>query len=219
MMHSFLATHRAELMRRCADKVAQRPLRRGSDFQRGSGVAVFIEQLQRTLEAEERHQPKESLRISGAAGGDALAVSEMGASATQHGRQLLELGFTVDQVVHGYGDLCQALTDLAFELDAPFAVGEFRTLNRCLDNAIASAVTAFSHSRDACVAAQTQAHASEQHAALFAGMRNALATATYAAAALELGNLPLSGSTGSILKRSLASLRSQLGEPPAAEPP
>jgi len=51
--------------------------------------------------AEERHQPTESLRISGAAGGDALAMSEMGASATQHGKQLLELGFTVDQVVHG----------------------------------------------------------------------------------------------------------------------
>ena len=50
------------------------------------------------------------------------------------------LGYTADQVVHDYGDLCQAITDLAFERDAPFAVDEFRTLNRCLDNAIADAV-------------------------------------------------------------------------------
>jgi hypothetical protein len=211
MMSSFLAEHRDELMRRCAHKVAQRTLRRGSDVQRGSGIAIFIEQLQRTLEAEERHQPTESLRISGAAGGDALALSEMGASATQHGRQLLELGFTVDQVVHGYGDLCQSVTDLAFELDAPFAVSEFRTLNRCLDNAIASAVTAFSAQREASLAAQSQANASEQTEALFHSLRSSLATASYAAAALELGNLPISGSTGGVLKNSLAALRSKLG--------
>jgi hypothetical protein len=46
-------------------------------------------------------------------------------SATAHGKELLHLGYTVDQVVHDYGDLCQAITDLAFERDAPFAVGEF----------------------------------------------------------------------------------------------
>jgi hypothetical protein len=219
MMSSFLAVHRDELMQRCAAKVAKRALHRGTDLQRGSGIAIFIAQLQRTLEAEERDQPTESLRISGSAGGDATAASEMGASATQYGNQLLELGFSVDQVVHGYGDLCQAVTDLALELDAPFAVNEFRTLNRCLDNAIASAVTAFSHSREACVAAQTQAHASEQHLAMFHSMRNALATASYAATALETGNLPISGSTGSILKRSLATLRRQLGESHTEEPP
>ena len=43
-------------------------------------------------------------------------------------------------------------------------------------------------------------------------MRSSLATATYAATALELGNLPMSGSTGFILKRSLQSMRAQLGE-------
>ena len=75
-------------------------------------------------------------------------MSVMGASATAHGKQLLELGYTVDQVVHDYGDICQAITDLAVERDAPFSVNEFRTLNRCLDNAIADAVTEFSARRD-----------------------------------------------------------------------
>jgi hypothetical protein len=36
-----------------------------------------------------------------------------------HGRALLDLGFNVSQVVHDYGDLCQAITDLAYERDAP----------------------------------------------------------------------------------------------------
>ncbi len=40
----------------------------------------------------------------------------------------MELGFSVDQVVHDYGDLCQAITDLAVERDAPFSVDQFRTL-------------------------------------------------------------------------------------------
>ena len=219
MMSSFLAVHRDDLIRRCAAKVAQRPLRAGTEAQLGSGIRLFIAQLQRTLEAEERHQPLESLRISGAPGGDALALSEMGVSAMQHGKQLLELGFSVDQVVHGYGDLCQAVTDLAFELDAPFAVTEFRTLNRCLDNAIASAVTAFSARRDASMAASTQAHAdaSERAEAVFHSLRSSLAAATYAVAALELGNLPISGATGALLKRSLAALRSKLGGPTLEE--
>ena len=212
MMSSFLAVHRDDLIRRCAAKVAQRPLRAGTEAQLGSGIRLFIAQLQRTLEAEERHQPLESLRISGAPGGDALALSEMGVSAMHHGKQLLELGFSVDQVVHGYGDLCQAVTDLAFELDAPFAVTEFRTLNRCLDNAIASAVTAFSTARDAS-AAQTQAHANERMEALHDAMRSSLAMASYAVAALELGNLPMSGATGAVLKKSLGDLRRKLGGP------
>jgi hypothetical protein len=64
----------------------------------------------------------------------------MTVSAGAHGKKLLELGYTVDQVVHDYGDLCQAITGLSVERDAPFAIHEFQTLNRCLDNSIADAV-------------------------------------------------------------------------------
>lgn len=219
MMSSFLAAHREELIRRCAHKVAERPMRRATDAQLRNGIPLFLAQLQRTLEAEETHQPMESLRISGPPGGDALFVSEMGISASAHGKQLLALGFAVDQVVHDYGDLCQAITDLAFELEAPFAVQEFRTLNRCLDNGIASAVTAFSMQRDLSLAEEKQAQDSERADALRQSLRSSLATATYAATALELGNLPLSGSTGSILKHSLAAMTKQLGGPPLPEDP
>ena len=60
-----------------------------------------------------------------------------------HGRELRLQGFTVSQVVHDYGDVCQSITDLAMERDAPISVDDFRTLNRCLDDAIASAVTEY----------------------------------------------------------------------------
>lgn len=213
MLSGFLAVHREELIARCAAKVAMRPLRQATELQLRNGIPMFLAQLQRTLEAEERHEALESLRISGPAGGEAAVVSEMGAAATVHGTQLLDLGFSVDQVVHDYGDLCQAITDLAFEIDAPFAVHEFRTLNRCLDNSIASAVSAFSAQRDLHVAAEMQAQATERIEALLHSLRSSLATATYAVAAMELGNLPVAGSTGSILKRSLASMTKQVGGP------
>lgn len=217
MMSGFLATHREELLRRCAQKVSERPMRLATKAQVRNGIPLFLAQLQRTLEAEEQLQPLESLRISGPPGGDALFVSEMGVSASAHGKELLGLGFSVDQVVHDYGDLCQAITDLAFELDAPFAVHEFRTLNRCLDNGIASAVAAFSSHRDLSQAAQREVEAYEQREGLRQSLRSSLATATYAVAALEIGNLPVSGSTGSILKRSLAAMTRQVGGPTLEE--
>ena len=211
MMHLFLQNHRDELVERCIRKVALRPRRDATPDQLKNGVPIFIQQLQHTLEAEEQGHPDESLRISGSSGGTltghAGALTEMGVSATAHGRQLLDLGFSVDQVVHDYGDLCQAITELAVELNAPFGVNEFRTLNRCLDNAIADAVSAFSTERDAAIAMAHEIMTNERLGFLVHELRNSLSTAMLAAAALELGNLPLSGATGSVLKRSLQALK------------
>jgi hypothetical protein len=119
MMHAFLTNNHAELIARCKAKVAARPRRSASEVQLSNGIPMFLDQLIRTLRAEEAGAYEESIGISGASGGDGLAVSEIGVSAAAHGASLLGLGYTVDQVVHDYGDLCQAITDLAFERDAP----------------------------------------------------------------------------------------------------
>lgn len=206
-MHTFLTNNRDELIARCKLKVACRPRRSATDQQLANGVPLFIDQLIRTLEAEEADEPAESIRISGPSGGDGLALSEIGVSATAHGKQLLELGYSVDQVVHDYGDLCQAITELAFERDAPFAISEFRTLNRCLDNAIADAVTEFSAQRDTSMARRHDSDANRRLGFMIHELRNALSTATYAFRALELGNMTVSGATGAVLNRSLSALR------------
>ena len=62
-------------------------------------------------------------------------TDDIGNSAKKHGHDLLTQGFTVEQVVHDYGDVCQSITDLAVELEASISTDDFRTLNRCLDNA------------------------------------------------------------------------------------
>ena len=140
LMHRFIANNRKTLIERCAQMVARRPLRAATNEQLKNGVPMFLTQLERTLVAEEEGALQQSRAISGEAGGaDAEAVFEIGISAAAHGAELLRLGYTVDQVVHDYGDLCQAITELALQRDAPMGVDEFRTLNRCLDNAIADA--------------------------------------------------------------------------------
>lgn len=205
MMHEFLANNRAELERRCREKVAQRPGRSASSEQLENGVPIFLGQLIRTLRIEQSPDPAASNAISGPAGGP-LTLSEVGASATQHGKDLLEMGYTVDEVVHDYGDLCQAITDLAVERDAPFHIHEFRTLNRCLDNAIADAVNEFSYQKELITADKYARESKERVGMLAHELRNILGTATLAFSAAKAGNLNLSGATGSILDRSLTAL-------------
>jgi signal transduction histidine kinase len=207
MMHAFLANNRAELIERCKAKVARRPTRAATPEQLRNGIPIFLDQLERTLRAEEGGEAIESMRISGTSGGGASSLSEMGVSATAHGRELLALGFSIDQVVHDYGDLCQAIADLAVERDAPFGVHEFRTLNRCLDNAIAGAVTEFSFQRDASLAQQQADVFNERLGFLVHELRNALITASLAVAALEQSQLSVSGATGGVLKRCIQNMK------------
>src|SRR5450755_570745 len=120
----------------------------------------------------------ESRRVSGPSDGGKAesALSEIGQTATRHGRELLQHGYTVEQVVHDYGDLCQAITDLAFKLDVPISTDKFRTLNRCLDNGIAVAVTEFNYRRDF-VVADTHTDALNERLGFFAHeLRNRLNT-------------------------------------------
>lgn len=204
-MHEFLINNRRTLIDRCQHRVAQRSHLAPKGELR-HGIPVFLDQLTRTLRAEEEGRASKGLEISGAAGGASSTLSEIGVSATAHGRELLESGFPVDQVVHDYGDLCQTITDLAVERHAAFPIQQFRTLNRCLDNAIAVAVAEFTRLQ----AQQQAADTNEQLGSLVHELRNAAGTATLAFHAIEHGQLPVSGPTGAVLKRSLLALSSLL---------
>jgi hypothetical protein len=207
MLSDFIAEHRDALIVRCAAMVAQRPHRDATPDQLRNGIPLFLGQLYETLQADGSGRALESLRLSGGPGGEHSDVSAIGSGAGDHGRQLSVLGYTVDQVVHDYGDLCQVITALALEEQASISVEEFSTLNRCLDNAIAVAVAAFAGQQ---TMTQLEGAAALDSMQLHE-LKNCLATASYAATALELGNLPISGATGSILKRSLAAMRAHLG--------
>lgn len=207
MLHEFLTSNRGDLIERCRRKVAQRTAPRVTHAELTHGIPLFLDQLIKTLQVEQTSDPMQSRKVSGPAGGGRPVLSEMGAAAALHGRELLQQGFTVDQVVHDYGDLCQAITDLAFERQAPIEIDEFRTLNRCLDNGIADAVTEYAYQRYSVVTSNGGQALNERLGFLAHEMRNHIHTATLAFTAIKAGKVGVTGSTGSVLERSLIGLR------------
>src|ERR1051326_523210 len=100
MLHEFITFHREEIIRRCRGKVPARSVPPPTASEIAHGVPLFLDQL------------ADALRL-GECGG-----TEISSTAVQHGHDLLRQGFTVSQVVHDYGDVCQAITELAVETDA-----------------------------------------------------------------------------------------------------
>ena len=113
------------------------------------------------------------------------------------------MGLTVGQVVHDYGSICQSVTELAEETKFSIAVEEFQTFNRCLDDAIAQAVTAFERDRDhSALTPQAMRVASVAHE-----MRNLLTASLLTYDALASGSVGIHGSTGALLGTSLRRMR------------
>jgi hypothetical protein len=127
MLYELIALDREDIGARTTTRVRARLWPSVSDREIEYGVPLFLTQLSETLRLEATQDPFSS---------DAI-----GSSATRHGAELSAAGCSVAQVVHDYGDICQAITEIAVEQHAPITVEEFHTLNRCLDSAIAEAVT------------------------------------------------------------------------------
>jgi signal transduction histidine kinase len=205
VLQDFLTTNRMVLIDRCRAMVASRSEPNATGSESAHGIPVFLDQLIKTLTIEQTPDPLVNRLPSGDSGG--VAASELAATATLHGRDLFERGFTLEQVVRDYGDVCQAVTNLAYEAGAPIEVDEFRTFNRCLDNAIAAAVTSYAH-RQAAAAAEEDFQAVNSRLGPFAHeLRNYLHTATLAVRAIKAGNVGISGATGAVLDRSLLGMR------------
>ena len=187
-LHEFLVANRAEVLERSRAKIAGRSVPTPTDAELKNGLPLFLDQLIGIL----RDNPED------------LAVhANVGASATLHGGDLLRRGLTVGQVVQDYGSICQSITELASERYLAISAVEFQTFNRCLDEAIAQAVTEYEHQRDRSVGSPRTAHLG----VLADEMRNLLTTAMLTFEALEKGSVGIQGSTGTLLGRSLRRMR------------
>jgi hypothetical protein len=85
--------------------------------------------------------------------------------------------------------VCQSITDLAVEKNAPISTDDFRTLNRCLDDAIAGAVTQFGREQNQSTLDGETARGSERAGFLAHELRNVLNTAIMAFEVLKTGNV------------------------------
>jgi hypothetical protein len=94
---------------------------------------------------------------------------------------------------------------MAVEQKAPIDIDEFRTLNRCLDNAIADAVTA--HGSDHQISLKDDAATLQARLESFAAeQRRLVDIAVKAFSAIKTGNIGLSGATGALLLHALEEL-------------
>jgi signal transduction histidine kinase len=184
MLHDFVVVHRQELIERTRAKVALRSAPRPTERELETGVPLFLDQLAAALRAV---RPSET---------DLKAIGD---SAAIHGGHLLERGFTVSQVVHGYGDVCQAVTELAEETDAPISAGEFHTLNRCLDDAIAEAVTAYTRLREEAMTEEGRVRSG----VLAHELRNRLSAASVGFELIKRGTVASGGSVSALVSSNL----------------
>jgi hypothetical protein len=207
VLHDFLAENHAELIDRCRAKVALRQAPRATPDEIEHGIPLFLGQLTETLRAEHAARAATDSHPACAPDDDEELPSAMRAAATEHGHELRKHGYTVNQVVHGYGDLCQAITELAIQQSASVSPEDFKTLNGCLDNAIASAVTEFSREREELISESESRAMSERLGFLAHELRNFLNTAILSFAAIKSGSVAVNGATSAIVDRSLVGLR------------
>jgi signal transduction histidine kinase len=188
MLLEFIKKNRSELIRRTREKVRSRSAPRATPEEIENGVPLFLTQFVELLAATKAESPR---------------TPAIDTTASRRGGDLLKRGFTIAQVVRDYGDICQAVTELAGEQAKQFATGEFQVLNLCLDNAIAEAVTEYSRQREQNIAGAEV----ERLGFLAHELRNLISTATMAFQVLRGGTVGIAGSTGGVLERSLTGLR------------
>ena len=189
MLHEFIVDQRLAIIERTRLRVKNRTWPSVSADELEHGVPLFLTQLSETLRLESTSSP--------------FPPNDIDHTATRHGAEMLSRGFSVAQVVQDYGDICQVVTELAVETRSPITSAEFQTLNRCLDVAIAGAVT--EHAR---VTRQThQAEEVERLGHTAHEARDFLNTAFLAFHSLKRGDVAINGSTGAMLGRSLMALR------------
>jgi hypothetical protein len=184
MLQEFIAVNRAEIIRRCRAKVETRSEPDRTSAAIDHGVPMFLDQLLDEL----RHGPSAAFDIT--------------KTATRHGHDLRVQGYTVSQVVHDYGDVCQAVTELAVERQAAISIDDFRTLNRCLDDAIAGAVTEYGRERDRSTE-QGDTFEDARREAVARDLLKAIQISKFAFDAIRSGRVGVAGSTGTVLSLGL----------------
>jgi hypothetical protein len=133
MLHDFIEANRAEIEARAARRAGDYGATSGRT-ERDRGIPLFLAQLMTVLSGQPPTTPTAR---------DVLATS-----ATSNGEVQLREGCSVEQVVHAYGDVCQAVTELATEKGVRISTADFKTFNSCLDDATAHAVTEYVDQRE-----------------------------------------------------------------------
>ena len=208
----FLKTNEKVVLSRMEEKSSALAGVRPASEAPGMGLPIFFKQLLHVLE----HAPTEVVHlevdtdgmVKAANDSDEPAIAaaagrpydvEVAKSAGAYGKELQHRGYTLSHVVHAYGAICQSITEIAIEKNAAITTEEFRALNRCLDTAIAGAVTMFHAER-----AEDVTNRETQHLGFLAHeLRNALSIVNTSLRLIKSGTVGFGGSIGQVLDRAL----------------
>lgn len=195
MLHEFLLAERDEILTLCSKKIARLGDSMSSSDEMERGLSVFYDELIEVLRTDTDK--------SGEANNNSIESLHR-AAAERRGKESLKLGYSISQVVHGYGAICQAITEYIQENSSEVASPrEFNRLNFCLDIAIAEAVTEFNRGQ------RENAERDEVQRLGFLAheLRNALTSATLASQLIITGKVGANGSTSRILENAHRRMR------------
>lgn len=202
MLYQFLHDNQEEILDLTQKKTLELAGNRPSSTQMELGLPIFFEQLLDVLlmERQEYHADKldrDTLALIESVGRSSEA--ELTKTAEEHGIELLRLGYTLSHVVHAYGAICQAITELASVKNTKISSNEFHDLNRCLDIAIAGAVTGFANNHKS----QETSREVEHLGFLAHELRNALTSVNIAFQLIKKGTVATGGSTAQLVDKGL----------------
>ena len=189
-LHALISARRDEIVARTRVSAALRSSL-SSDIESDETISRFLDQLSEALRgAPAWSKPMEN-------------------DARAHGGRLSGLGYTVSEVVHSYGDICQAVTQLAAEVDAPIASDDFGAFNHLLDEAIANALVEYEVQQEAAILRK----GTEREISLSLAFQDRLSIAIAASNALTMAAASTNGSMETLLDSSLLGLQILLERP------
>jgi signal transduction histidine kinase len=187
LLYEFLKTNQDAILSLSAQKTRDLAGLRDASEKLNLGLPLFYKQLIAVLEDKLKAKPPDDLLTS----------------AASHGREFLEQGYSLSHVVHAYGAMCQAITELATRMDAHITAEEFKILNGCLDVAIASAVSEYQYLSNQ----RSEDEEVKNLGFLAHELRNALSSATVAHEMIRDGLVGTGGSTSKVLETNLTRMR------------
>ncbi len=198
MLYDFLKQNREAITSICKEKVRADSESKPTSTLLDEGLPIFYDELigvlQRTADADESVIDSENFHTT-----NRIKVGD----AAAHGRESLRLGYSISQVVHSYGAICQSITEFVETKSFKMKPREFHDLNYSLDCAIAEAVTEFESKQTEKIGNNDV----EKFGFLIHEIKNSLVAASLSYEMIKRGKVGNSGATSQVLTLSLERMK------------
>jgi signal transduction histidine kinase len=198
MLSDFLKKNREEIISKCKAKVCADSESKPTSMLLDQGLPIFYDELigvlQRTAAAGEPISDSENFHIT-----NRIKKGD----AAEHGRESLRLGYSISQVVHSYGAICQSITEFVESKSFNMISREFQDLNYSLDCAIAEAVTEFENEQTK----KLDKNEVERLGFLMHEMKNSLLAVSISYEMINSGRVGNTGATSQVLTLSIERMK------------